>query len=572
MKTKNLPSSIPAFLLQQIEVILVFFGAILLFIPLNYFSRGGVLGTDIVLYINLGLNGIKDPSVLHRYFHILFEGLFLKIAPTPLLGAQMYWAFLVTATCLLIYLCGRSFSKSSRPLHGILAVITFLAIEEIADTNGTPGVDLTAMFVVMLLLLVYLSSARSQHRSKWLLVLMGFLFYMAFKTKETTIIAGILIIGLGFTEENKFNWGALKKNLLYFLGGMFAGLAVFAFWTWVVLDDPFFGLRPSEWMGYITSHTDSPVGPEGQKGLDNWFTGFFFTSLLLPFILYIISGVKSGALSYTRRLVWLVPLMLILFVSVSIGNKWGLQARFIFPVLPIICILWPQPLFLSIPDERRSQIISFLYACCGVILFAGVRLLMPMILPKLGWDTVLFINLVFYPFLLVNILILYFLWDKLGFKVSITISLLVVAVLIFPLTRNIKTVFILNEQQQASGVVFYPFSAFSSQIKFAPGMRMYISDDTWSALGNPWNVKNRVEILSTFNTYFGTNASRENFTYGDINQEKAVEILTSGYGYIIGNQEDWQQIISNPDAQSILTNHYDVYFESKNILFLLKIH
>ena len=101
---------------------------------------------------------------------------------------------------------------------------------------------------------------------------------------------------------------------------------------------------------------------------------------------------------------------------------------------------------------------------------------------------------------------------------------------------------------------------------------MYISDDTWSALGNPWNVKNRVEILSTFNTYFGTNASRENFTYGDINQEKAVEILTSGYGYIIGNQEDWQQIISNPDAQSILTNHYDVYFESKNILFLLKIH
>ena len=156
----------------------------------------------------------------------------------------MYWAFLISIICLLIYLCARLFSKDSLPVQGVLAVITFLAIEDIAKTNGTPGVDLTAIFIILVIVLVYLLSIRSKQNSKWLVMIIGALFYMAFKTKETAIIAGILVFGLGFTEENLFNWREFKKNFKYIGFGLFAGMILFSVWSWVALKGPVLWFAP----------------------------------------------------------------------------------------------------------------------------------------------------------------------------------------------------------------------------------------------------------------------------------------------------------------------------------------
>ena len=194
---------------------------------------------------------------------------------------------------------------------------------------------------------------------------------------------------------------------------------------------------------------------------------------------------------------------------------------------------------------------------------------MPVILPKAGWNTVLFTNIVLDPLLLVILLMIYFLREELGFKTSILVSLFVLLLLIFPLSRNFKNIFILDEQKQASDLVLYPFSAFSSQIEFSPNMRMFISKDTWSVLGDPWNTKNRVEILSTFNAYFGTDALRDNFMFSHIDQDNASEILSSGYDYVLGSVEDMKRLESNLTTRSIIEYKYDVYFDSQNKLFLL---
>ena len=84
--SRKRPNKVLFYINSHIEAVLVSFGTIVLYVFLNYFSKGGVLGTDVFLYMNLGLNGIKDNTVLHRYFHILFEGFFLKLS-----SVANYW-------------------------------------------------------------------------------------------------------------------------------------------------------------------------------------------------------------------------------------------------------------------------------------------------------------------------------------------------------------------------------------------------------------------------------------------------------------------------------------------------
>src|SRR5271157_1109600 len=216
-------------LLRHIEPVLVIVGSIVLYIAFAFYAPGGPLGTDVMDYINTGLNGLKvGEGSLDRYFHIFLQRIFLKVAPTPLQGVQLYWAFLITSTCVLIYICARIISQNSTPLHGLLAVALFLSIGAIAASAGDTGIDITAMFVVILIVTVYLLSARAEHRSMVLVALLGFLFYLGFKTKETTPPAGILVLGLGFNGESKFDKSLFLKNILFFFGGVLVSIVFFA--------------------------------------------------------------------------------------------------------------------------------------------------------------------------------------------------------------------------------------------------------------------------------------------------------------------------------------------------------
>lgn len=563
-----------AFLTDHIETILVAAGSIGLYVFLAFFGQGGLVGTDILANMDIALNGIKSTAnAYNRYFYLLLERIFIKIAPTPLLGAQWYWAFLIAASGLLIYLGGRLFSPRSRPLYGLMAVVTFLSIGDIGGSNGTPEVDLAAMLMVAGLILIYLLSARQKHRSRWLIALFGFFLYLAFRTKETCLPASILVIGFGFTEQDQFNGTAFAKNLLILLGGFLAGLVFFALCMWAFVGDPLFGLRFSELRAYLASYAiPEEVGSQQPNGLANWFSGYFFVDLLLPFLLYILSGLKVVHLNLnmTRRWVWSVPLAMILFVTVTIGNRWGLEGRFVLGAFPAICLLWPQSLDLDIPRDERNRNAAGLLFGGGLAAIVGIRLIMRVLLPKLGWDTLTFLNVVLYPILLVCVLFIYFIFTKPGLKTSIVICLLVIAMIVSPIVGNFNSIFINGDNQTTANVVFYPFSSFSKQIVFTPQMRMYISTDTWGAVGNPYYTKNIDKVISVFDVYFDAYSTRGNFTYSNFNIDDAPAILSSNYTYLLLARADWRLLAKNPNATSLVQQKYQVFFDPQMIIVLLK--
>jgi hypothetical protein len=558
-------------LAKYLEIIFTTLGTIGLFISLAAFARGGLLGTDILAYINVSLNGIKSTAnVYDRYFYLLIQSIFVKNAPTPLVGAQWYWAFLMTATCLLIYVCARLFSPNSGPLHGLLAVATFLSIGDIAGTNGTPGVDLAAMVMVILLVLIYLLSARRQHHSWVLVALFGFFLYLAFRTKETCLAASILVFGFGFTEKDQFNWSAFGKNLLVLLGGFLAGLVFFAVCMWIFVGDPLFGLRFSEFRDYLASYAGDQIGGQAQNGLANWLTDYFFAGLLIPFMLYILSGLKTSPLTLTRRWVWILPLASIIFVSATVGNRWGIQGRYVYTALPVVCLLWPQSLNFHFSRDPRKRNVATLFILGGMAAIVGIRLLMRLALPKLGWDTVTFLNVVFYPLLLACILLVYFFSARPGVMTSILISLLVTAAFVSPFVSNFQVVFISNRIKDSADIVFHPFSSFSKQIVFTPSMRMYISTDTWNALGYSFYPKNTDKVISIFNDYFDASSTRDNFTYASFNNNDPPAILSGKFSYLLLTRANWRLLAKDPSAVSLIQQNYQVFYDPRMILVLLK--
>jgi hypothetical protein len=559
---------------NRIEAILVAVGALGCDLSLAHFGQGGLVGSDVLAYMNVALNGIKSTDTTYfRYFYLFLARIFIRIAPTPLVGAQWFWAFLITASGLLIYLCGRLFAPHSRPVYGLLAAVTFLSLGDIGGSNGSPGVDLAAMFMAALLLLIYLLSARQNHKISWLIALFGFFLYLALRTKETCLTLGILMIGFGFTEQDQFDWTTFGRNLLFLLSGFLAGLVFFALCMAILVGDPLFGLRLSEFKDYLASYAvPEAVGGQQQSSLANWFTGYFFVSLLLPFVLYIMSGLKIAQWNSARRWVWLLPLAVILFVTVTIGARWGLESRFILPALPPICVLWPQALDLDFSGDPRKRNMAFLISVVGLVTIVGIRLLMRVLLSKFGWDTLTFLNVIFNPIVLICILAIFFLFPKPGLKTSLVISLLVIAMFLSPILGNFNTIFINGDSQTTAAVIFYPFSTFSKQIAFTPQMRMYISIHTWEAVGNPYNTKNVDEVISVFNDYFNASSTRSNFVYDNFNIEDAPAILREGFTYLLFSRGDWRLIAADPSAIALAKQNYQVFFDPHMVIVLLKAH
>jgi len=70
---------------------------------------GAPVSWDEFDYMHTGLNPEPLGYILNRYFHIYFQKPFLSLASTPLMGAKIFWVFLVSSTGLLVYWCARSF-------------------------------------------------------------------------------------------------------------------------------------------------------------------------------------------------------------------------------------------------------------------------------------------------------------------------------------------------------------------------------------------------------------------------------------------------------------------------------
>lgn len=558
-----------------LEIFAVVFGSIALFLVFANFALGGPNSTDVTWYMNVGLNGIKDPAILNRYFHIFLETIFLEAAPTPLVGLQYFWAFLVTGICLLVYITARNLNYYSHPFHGLLAVSLFLTMGVVADTAGMPLVDITATFMLLMMVSVFVHSVRNRHKYKWLIIIFGVLFLLAFKTKETTLSALILFLGYGFNDEDTWDWKVFAKRLVLVLLGVIIGGLFYTFLNAVFLKDPLFGLRPEEIRKFLSVYFSGTQTVEKFGGTINWYTGYLLDGMWIPFILYLISGAKvsmDSKTSYGIRVLWLLPLMEILLVTGMVGSIYGFQPRFIVPALPIICLLGPQFLDLNLKSvtARKEQIRAAVILVVSLILVVLVRLVMRRIFQVYGWDISTFMVVVFIPVVFSLILALVFFFKRMTVAISFIIAVLIISIVAIPLTHNIKQMVINHPNRNFSERLFYPFAIFSEQINYSPEIEFYISPNVWRMMETSYFTKDRLEISSLFNVYFDVSSTKNNFLIPKDFTEMSQKLSKSNFSYVLLSLNDWQTISSDQELKDLVAKRYHVYFEGENKLVLLK--
>ncbi|HNW14518.1 MAG TPA: hypothetical protein PKG92_07510, partial [Anaerolineaceae bacterium] len=178
---------------------------------------GGPIYSDEVMYINHGLLNVKDPFIINRYTHIFFQKLFVEIADRPLEGVKAYWGFLVAGSAALTYVISRLTTKTSNILHAGISTLLYLTIPLLSVYSGNTSVDLTAGIFLGLTVVLYILCFRQPGKPVYLLSLMGLAFFLAFRSKETTLASAVLLIGFLFDGEGGINVRLCLKRLGYFM-------------------------------------------------------------------------------------------------------------------------------------------------------------------------------------------------------------------------------------------------------------------------------------------------------------------------------------------------------------------
>jgi hypothetical protein len=413
------------------------------------------------------------------------------------------------------------------------------------------------------------------HESKVLMVILGFILFLAFKTKETTLPIGILLIGLSIDDNNTINWKTFIRRLGYVFIGVCVSVVFFAILSWIFLGDPLFGLRLNEFIKFMNTYIPGTLQDQKYSGSGNWFASHMFDKLWIPFTLYLISGAKPAFGSNINRgilLIWLVPLLAVMVVIMSVGNLYGYQQRFVYPAIPVICFLGPQFLNLDIRSvhDRRKRSAAIAVFIVGLVTMIVIRIIMRQTFQYKGWDVAIFMSAVFVPLVFSIILALVFLWRRVPLAISYLISVLIIAIAIIPISHNIKQIVIAQPNRIFSENLFYPFSVFSDQIQFDSDMEFYISQDVWREMETSYFLKDRIEISSLFNVFFDASSTKQNFIIPEESPDIPDDLLNSDLTHVLLSANDWWAISAKPEIRDQLEQKYVLFFDNKGLLVLLK--
>jgi hypothetical protein len=533
-----------------IEIGIVALVSIAVAVIFGRFARGGPNSSDITMYLNLGMNGIKMPFVLNRYFHIFMQQIFVGLAPIPLEGYHAFWGFLVGLNTFMVYVAGRKLRPNNTILHGVLAVMFFFAMSVMGEVSGVIVVDLTAMTMMMAFFMIYVLSMNNGHANPWLVAALGFVFYLAFKTKETTTPVAVLFLGLGWVGAEGFRWRNLLKNALWVACGFVGGVVFFGILSWIILGDPLYGLRIREWQEFLntyavySSRVLDTLNSLGDGNIDDWYQGYWFEITLLPFLFYLISGIKdSKDAPVTRKMLYMVPLAYVVFMLLSINNRLGYELRFGLPVLPVLSALAPQFIDLNPPKGAGSRLLFWGVMGIGLVVVFGVRLVLRWIAPSMTWDLGAVITLMYYPLLLTALFVSLIMFHDRAYWHLVNF-LVVFSLLISPMASNYRAMFVVRENEVRFTEVIKPLMDFEPEINFSPEMRFYATSTTFEQ-AQLRIIKHRDELMAIFNVLFDASATRENFTYAEAPQDIPGDIVTKGYDYVLMTDDEWVTMLED---------------------------
>ena len=550
--------------LSRLELILILLGFLGLWVGLSLVA-GGPVHSDEVWYMQVGLNNVKDSFIINRYFHIYLQKMFMLLAPSPLLGVKIFWSFLVSLTTLLVYLLARLLSGTNNFIHGLLAVALLFYSPLIAKYSGDTIVDISAMAMEMVVIALYLFSIRAGKRRKWWLAALGFAFFLAFKTKETTLPVGVVFLGLGLVDGNRLDLRSFWKNFRFVMVGLAVGVVFFILLNAINLGDPLFGFKPAN-----VQQLSSSLVSEADKGSDNWYTSFVLPQMALLFLLFIASAFKSyGRLNFEYKLLWFIPLGLVVLLSLSEARGGlGIRDRYMLPALPVFCLLAPQFLDFEIPYSFREKLKFAIYLLAGVLVFYILHKGIVALSIHVQKNYEDFVFIVIFPIVLSILLAVIFFFNRYSTRTVLIPLLCILGMTFQPTFQNLKNLFVSRPVKQQFENKYYPLSAFAGQIHFSDSMKMYVSTDIPPRLGMlSLNVD---EMLSMFNVYYDANAVRQNFIYSKSSHPIFTDIIQQNFDYVLLTAQDWAQIEATPAGLAKVKNTYQVLQEPTGRLILLK--
>jgi hypothetical protein len=280
----------------------------------------------------------------------------------------------------------------------------------------------------------------------------------------------------------------------------------------------------------------------GDGNIDDWYQGYWFQITLLPFLLYLVSGIKgSRDPDVRRKLLYMVPLAYAMFMLISINNRLGYELRFGLPVLPVLSVLAVQFIDLKAPEGARLKYWAIMAA--GLVLAFGVRLALRLIVPPMGWDLGAVILLMYYPLLLTLLFVSLILFNDRVYWHLVNF-LVVFSLLIAPIASNYRAMFVVRENEASFTEVIKPLMDFEPDIHFTPDMRFYATSNTFEK-AELRMVKDYNELMALFNVLFDASSTAENFTYADAPDDIPGDVTDEVYDYVLMTDDEWVKMLED---------------------------
>lgn len=157
--------------------------------------------------------------------------------------------------------------------------------------------------------------------------------FLAFKTKETGIILGLLYFGIIF-GCGVFTLRLAVIDSFMWLCGLLCGLFVLMTVDFFILGDVFHSIRGQNMVDVIAKQIGNHIRSRG-----NSFSYVFLSDLAVPVFLYLCAlfccAPKIDAIKF--KVLGFLPIFLALFLAIaSVPGRWNLAPRYFVPAIPAV--------------------------------------------------------------------------------------------------------------------------------------------------------------------------------------------------------------------------------------------
>ena len=546
---------------------------------LTFRHVGTAVNWDDLLYMDESMRMTGYTYILNRYGHIYLLKFFFFITRDCITAGRVYWCFVFFGTAILVYWCAKILAGKRGYVVGIIAAVLFLVQPLLVVREwGCPLADFSAMLFVSLGAFVYLVFLDGRHKHRhWVIMALGLIFFWAMKSKETGICMAVLFLGLGEDKSGARSVGRFVRDIGWACLGGLAGCVVFMMLDGVFIGDAFFSVRPSSLIGVLNQNLHRVPDTLGRLGRNrevmSWYAGMakhqWLVALFGPFMLYLLIGWKSVSREFNVRekMVWLVPLVLLVFLTYIRSHFWVLP-RYFSPAIPLVCVWGAQFFWFDVSGTvsagKSSRTIPRVVAAAGLILLAFLVVYVLMsFAPRLAayykfmrWevlrvrfktnDNVLYaVGIV--PLVVTILLAMSVLVKKRGLTVlfiSFTcLFLLVWQPFRFDLSENG-----MEATAKKSEWRFLPYKVFKDDFQFDKDIKVLISEDVHN---RSWMLGNRdFRHCWMFNIFFNQRYGEEHFIHGTWD-----DVLKGDYTYGIVTWGDWEGVRKKHNVEHLLRDY-----------------